>query len=181
MNTIRERLLEILRRDCLLHGWFKLASGAETDTYLDCRKLWRSPTLGVVSRVLLDLVEALSLSSFDTVGTLGAGRVLLGSFLTRWRMGFGIDLDGFCVRDQPKDHGVPALWDGWLKPGAHVLLLDDVLTSGSSLRRVERVVLDAGGCVIGACVLVDRQAQREPLPWPVRSVFTLAEIAGDGA
>jgi orotate phosphoribosyltransferase len=181
MNTIRERLLEILRRDCLLHGWFKLASGAETDTYLDCRKLWRSPTLGVVSRVLLDLVEALSLSSFDTVGTLGAGRVLLGSFLTRWRMGFGIDLDGFCVRDQSKDHGVPALWDGWLKPGAHVLLLDDVLTSGSSLRRVERVVLDAGGCVIGACVLVDRQAQHEPLPWPVRSVFTLAEIAGDGA
>jgi orotate phosphoribosyltransferase len=106
MNTIRERLLEILRRDCLLHGRFKLASGAETDTYLDCRKLWRSPTLGVVSRVLLDLVESLSFSSFDTVGTLGAGSVLLGSFLTRWRMGFGEDLDGFCLRDQPKDHGV---------------------------------------------------------------------------
>jgi orotate phosphoribosyltransferase len=181
MNTISERLLEILRRDCLLRGRFKLASGAETDTYLDCRKLWRSHSLGVVSRVLLDLVESLSFFPFDTVGALGAGSVLLGSFLTRWRMGFGEDLDGFCLRDQPKNHGVQSAVDGWLKPGAHVLLLDDVLTSGSSLRRVEKVVLEAGGCVVGACVLVDRQAQREPLPWPVRSVFTLAEIAGDGA
>jgi orotate phosphoribosyltransferase len=181
MNTIRERLLEILRHDCLFHGRFTLASGAETDTYLDCRKLWRSHNLGMVSRVLLHLVESLSISSFDTVGTIGAGSVLLSSFLTRWHLGFGGYLDGFCVRDQPKDHGVQSAVDGWLQPGAHVLLLDDVLTSGSSLRRVERVVLDAGGCVVGACVLVDRQAQREPLPWPVQSVFTLAEILGDGA
>jgi orotate phosphoribosyltransferase len=181
MKPIRERLLEILRRDCLLRGRFKLASGAETDTYLDCRKLWRSPSLGVVSRVLLDLVETLCLSWFDTVGTLGAGRVLLGSFLTRWRMRFRTDLDGFCLRDQPKHHGVQSAVDGWLKPGARILLLDDVLTSGDSLRRVEKVALEAGGCVVGACVLVDRQVQREPLPWPVQSVFTLAEIAGDGA
>jgi orotate phosphoribosyltransferase len=110
MNTIRERLLEILRRDCLLRGRFKLASGAETDTYLDCRKLWRSPTLGVVSRVLLDLVESLSFSSFDTVGTLGAGSVLLGSFLTRWRMGFGRTSTASVCATSRRTTGCKAPW-----------------------------------------------------------------------
>src|SRR4051812_11583476 len=197
MDTMRQRLLAVLREECLIRGHFKLHGGGETDTYIDCRKLWKSSVVRLVAGTLIDLVEEMPIK-LNTVGTIGVGgRSLLNTFLLGWRQFGSLDnrfnnIDGFCVRDRVKDHGVTTVEeakgentiDGCLDQGAKVLLLDDVLTTGKSLSKVEKVVKGRNGTVVGALVLVDRRNRvtreqlENSLPWPTRSVFTLEEIIG---
>ena len=47
-----------------------------------------------------------------------------------------------------------------VKPGERVLIVDDILTTGGSIREVMVAVTNQGGIVIGIGVLVDRSEQR---------------------
>ena len=47
-----------------------------------------------------------------------------------------------------------------INPGEHVLVVDDILTSGGSIREVITAVTKRGGRVIGVGVLVDRSTQK---------------------
>ncbi len=57
--------------------------------------------------------------------------------------------------------GIRGLKRGFeIKPGEHVLLVDDILTTGKSIREVIEVVEKARGQLIGIGVMVDR-SERE--------------------
>ena len=85
-------------------------------------------------------------------------------------------MEGFWVRKQPKPHGAGNLIEGI--PGAKVIIVDDVVTSGySALRAVEAV--RAEGCeVMMVLALVDRLAGAQELAGiEFRSVFTIEDFA----
>ena len=67
---------------------------------------------------------------------------------------------GLVTRSQTKDHGRMALVEGAdnVKPGVPVVLVDDVLTSGSSLVKAVDALRGAGYQVAHAVVLLDRGA-----------------------
>jgi orotate phosphoribosyltransferase len=72
---------------------------------------------------------------------------------------FGSDaaVDAFSVRKEAKDHGAGRVIEGNFKPGARVVIVEDVITSGDSARRAAEAVEGAGGKVLGIVAVVDRE------------------------
>ncbi|MDD5082170.1 MAG: orotate phosphoribosyltransferase [Dehalococcoidales bacterium] len=63
-----------------------------------------------------------------------------------------------------------------VKPGERVLVVDDILTTGSSIRQVLDAVQKQGGTVIGVSVLVDRSEQKVEFGVPLFSCLRSATI-----
>lgn len=87
--------------------------------------------------------------------TLGADPVAYALALTAQRR--GQLLDAFTVRKQPKEHGTGKRIEGCFAAGFPVVVVEDVLTTGSSARDAISAIESEGGHVLGVMALVDRQ------------------------
>jgi orotate phosphoribosyltransferase len=66
-------------------------------------------------------------------------------------------LDAFSVRTQPKDHGTGQRIEGCFAAGFPVVIVEDVLTTGSSAREAISAVQGEGGHVLGVLAVLDRE------------------------
>jgi orotate phosphoribosyltransferase len=86
----------------------------------------------------------------------------------------------FTVRKEAKAHGTGQLVEGPLRAGDHVVVVEDVITTGGSALRAAEAVRGAGGHVSGVLALVDREeGGREALGragFEVRSLTCASEI-----
>ncbi len=129
-------------------GEFTLASGEKSDLYIDVKRAWTDP------RRLLLLATALArrVGTVDRLAGMELGAVPL-VVATALRTGHPYVV----LRKAAKEHGTRQAFEGEIPPGARVLLIEDVATTGgSSLRSVE-IVRAAGGVVDRALVVVDRE------------------------
>ena len=91
-------------------------------------------------------------------------------------------IHGFLVRKSEKTHGTGRKIEGFLQPGARVVIVDDVCTTGGSTITAIEAAREAGMTVAGVLCLVDReQGGREKIEAicqgaPFLSVFTATEI-----
>jgi orotate phosphoribosyltransferase len=91
-------------------------------------------------------------------------------------------IHGFLVRKAEKTHGTGRKIEGFLKPGAHVVIVDDVCTTGGSTITAIEATREAGMIVAGVLCLVDReQGGRANIEAackgaPFISVFTATEV-----
>ena len=66
-------------------------------------------------------------------------------------------LRAFTVRKEAKSHGTGRLIEGPFREGDRVVVIEDVITTGSSALRAVDAVRAAGGIVSGVLALVDRE------------------------
>jgi orotate phosphoribosyltransferase len=91
-------------------------------------------------------------------------------------------IHGFLVRKSEKTHGTGRKIEGFLQPGARVVIVDDVCTTGGSTITAIEAAREAGMTVAGVLCLVDReQGGREKIEAacqgaPFYSVFTATEV-----
>jgi orotate phosphoribosyltransferase len=168
----RQRLLELLRQRSFERRKVTLASGKESDFYIDCK---RTALTGeghaLVGRCLYDLIARLRPAVRGVGGlTLGAdplaSAVALTSFLEyeRWRSdGLGgeppVLLDAFIVRKEPKGHGTGQWIEGRaaIPDESRVAVLEDVVTTGgSAMKAIERCRAEKLQ-VVACFALVDRE------------------------
>jgi orotate phosphoribosyltransferase len=151
----RAELIQLVRRDALKVGAFKLASGRESHYYLDCRKITLSAEGS--HTVATAICSALRNQQVDAIGglTMGAdpivGAVLALSAPIRTK-----PLRGFLVRKEVKGHGLGRLIEGTLRDGDRVAIIEDVTTTGESALRAAKVVQEVGGIVDVVISIVDR-------------------------
>jgi orotate phosphoribosyltransferase len=91
----------------------------------------------------------------------------------------GAVLEGFFVRKQAKDHGSQKRVEGRVEAGQRVLIIDDVLTTGTSAEQAVLAAEQAGLVVAGVACIVDRQqGAREKFEgrYPFSSLFTSADL-----
>ena len=89
---------------------------------------------------------------FDAVGGLTLGADALAAAIA-----VVSGADWFIVRKEPKNRGTNRLVEGkQIASGDQVLLVDDVVTTGSSMLRAFDAVVDTGAQVVAAVTLVDR-------------------------
>lgn len=88
-------------------------------------------------------------------------------------------LDWFSVRSEPKDHGLQKLIEGAeLGRSDRVLLTDDVVSTGASLRNAFDTVRSTGAEIIAIMPLVDRAgvAEQKFAGVPYFPLFTYDEL-----
>ena len=64
-----------------------------------------------------------------------------------------------------------------IKPGEKVLIVDDIFTTGSSVREVMEAVNKSGGKIVGVGVLVDRSSKPVDLGVPFYACHRSEEVA----
>lgn len=154
--SARGRLRQLLAERSFRTGTFTLASGVESDYYIDCRATtMHAEGLALLGEAGLEAMEELGWEP-DLVGglTMGADPIAYAMAAESWRRGKPVH--AFSVRKQPKRHGTGQRIEGCFEPGARVVVVEDVITSGGSALQVCEVIAQAGGQVVGVLALVDR-------------------------
>lgn len=152
---------EALRRLLLEKAYEKkkvtLASGQESDFYVDCRQVTlHGAGARLVGRVLLERVRQ---SGAQAVGgpTLGADPMVTAVSMTAAIA--GLDIPAFIVRKAEKGHGMQNRIEGAgnLRRGMKVAIIEDVVTTASSTFTAIDAARQAGLEVARVVCLVDRE------------------------
>ena len=154
---LRNTLKDLLLSRSVRRGDFVLASGRHSSFYIDARLTTMSGDgLAVIGGLGLHRLAARGWAPRAVGGlTLGADPIAYALALTARRR--GQLLDAFTVRKQPKDHGTGKRIEGCFVAGSAVVVVEDVLTTGSSAREAITTVEREGGHVLGVLAVVDRQ------------------------
>ena len=151
----RAVLVKLLATLSYRKGTFRLASGRESDFYVDVKQtVFRAEGSRAVGELLCDRLEA---HGIDLVGGMAVGAVPLVSIALSAAAGRGYALDGFFVRKDVKDHGTAQKLDGRFRADARIALVEDVVTTGASTIMAIDAVEAAGGKVALIVTVVDRE------------------------
>ena len=136
---------------------FKLASGATSPFYVDCRVLMAHPRpRALVAQLAFDALKGLPV---DCIGGLELGAISIATAISDEAHRSKKDWRTFVVRKQAKDHGTGKVMEGGAQAGDRAVVVDDVLTSGGSVIKAVQAAREAGLKVSHALVIVDRQEQ----------------------
>jgi orotate phosphoribosyltransferase len=176
-GAFRARLLELLKAHAYRKGEFTLASGRKSDFFIDCKQVaLRAEGHFLVGKVLLSVLK--DFFPLDAVAAVAMGGCPLASAVSTVSHMEGHGIDALFIRKERKDHGTGQRIDGLgaLSGRGRVAVLEDVLTTGGSLRFAVEQVLAAGHEVVAAVVLVNREeggdAVAGAMAVPVVSIFS---------
>jgi len=124
------------------------------------------------------LYEATADLTFEAIGGLEVGAIpMAAAALTAFHR-HGRTLEGFFVRKQAKSHGSQELVEGQVGKGDHVVVIDDVLTTGGSVVKAIEAVEAKGATVARVVCICDRlQGAGEALAkYDFRPLFTIRDF-----
>jgi orotate phosphoribosyltransferase len=156
-------LLNLIATHSFRLGDFTLASGQKSDYYIDCRTTTLHAEGGRLSGLVLYDLIAEHFPQTEAVGglTMGADPLVSNTAsASAWHhLHHHRDplVHGFLVRKAEKNHGTGRRLEGFHKPGAHVVIVDDVCTTGGSTITAIEATQESGMNVIGVLCLVDRE------------------------
>lgn len=130
-------------------GHFLLTSGLHSDNYMQCAQILQFPHY--TEMLCRDIAEYFSGDGVETVIGPALGGITIAYEVAR-------HLNARALFTE-RENGAMALRRGFsIAPGERVLIVEDVITTGGSVREVQKVVEDAGGIVVGVGTFVDRTA-----------------------
>jgi orotate phosphoribosyltransferase len=160
MITPRERLRSLIEQRCLItDANFKLSTGQSSSFYFDCKAITLiGEGLSLIADQLLEEVETFPEAPTAIGGlTLGADFITSAVILRAFEMGKPL-VYGSIVRKEPKKHGTRNKIENQLSAGTRIVVIDDVITTGSSTRKACEEFLQAGYKIVGILAVVDREA-----------------------
>lgn len=187
----RASLLTILARLSFRLGDFTLASGAKSDYYIDCRTTTLDAEGGRLCGILMAAMLRAHAPHAEAVGglTMGAdplvSNIATASAYRRQQHPDSPLIHGFLVRKAQKAHGTGRQIEGYVRKGAHAVVVDDVCTTGGSTITAIDAVRAASMHVAAVLCLVDRQqGGREHIEAatqgaPFAALFTAADVRAE--
>jgi len=150
-----KRILELAHETgALLYGEFTLASGKKSDHYFEGKRLTLSPEGAYqVGKAVFDELAEIDV---EAIGGLAMGAFPMITAVALVSHQEGKPIPSFIVREQPKEHGTQRKIEGHFKEGSRVAIVDDVITTGGSVRKAIEAVEAANCKVVKVIVLVDR-------------------------
>ena len=161
----KERALEILKEaGVLLEGHFLLTSGRHSGRYLQCARIFRN------TRYSEELCAALAAHFKDDRVDIVIGPAL-GAVQMAYEVSRALGCENFFAE---REDGSMTLRRGFaIEPGQRVLVVEDVVTTGGSVREVLEIVRQAGGEIVGVGSIVDRTGGRIDFGVPFHSVISM--------
>jgi orotate phosphoribosyltransferase len=155
--TTRERLVALLRERSFERKRVVLASGRESDFFIDCKQaVLTAEGHALVGELMFEALDALP--RCDAIAGVELGGCPLASAVSLTSFVRGRPLPALYVRKEVKDHGSRRLVEGdrSMTPGMAVVILEDVITTGGSTLKAVEKLTTAGAAVVGVVALVDR-------------------------
>lgn len=161
----QEQVLEIFARTgVLLEGHFRLTSGLHAAKYLQCAQLLQYPNeAGPLCEQLADYFR-------DAGATVVAGPAT-GGIILAYEVAKSLGVKNIFGE---RENGVMTFRRGFkVEPTDKVLVLEDVVTTGGSVKELIECVRQAGAEVIGVASLVNRSGGRVDFGVPFKSLVNL--------
>ncbi|WP_233188214.1 orotate phosphoribosyltransferase [Actinomyces qiguomingii] len=185
-DSHRARLSELIRELAVVRGKVTLASGMESDFYVDMRRATlHHEAAPLIGHVMLDMLEEAGLGTedVDAVGGLTMGADPVATAMLHAAASRGLDLDAFVVRKAAKDHGMKRRIEGPDVVGRNVVVLEDTSTTGGSPLEAVAALREAGAKVLAVAVIVDRatgaRERIEAAGLPYYAALGLADLGLD--
>lgn len=123
---------------------FNWASGWKAPIYCDNRKLLSYPKArAVITKGLARLISS-SYSNVDVIAGVATGAIAWGVLVAE-----ELGKPFVYVRPKPKDHGTGARIEGEIAPDANVVVVEDLISTGSSSLSAAECLSAAGANVLG--------------------------------
>ena len=146
----------------MLEGHFLLTSGRHSNRYMQCAKLFQYPEYSEM--ICKDLAGRFAGQKIDMVVGPAVGGIIMSYEMARQ---FNVP-NIFAERE----NGAMTLRRGFSIPeGAKVLVVEDVVTTGGSVREVMDIVAEAKAEVVGVCVVVDRSGGKIDFGVPFEAAY----------
>src|SRR4029453_14321781 len=143
-----EQLASRIAEVALLRGEFTLRSGRKSNYYLDKYRFETQPdVLAELGKLLAERVTV------DTDRIAGAE---LGAVPLAAAAGMAANKPFVFIRNQKKDYGTAKLIEGGLEKGDHVMIVEDVLTTGGQVLEAVKTLQDAGAKIERIVAVIDR-------------------------
>ncbi|MEB3245278.1 MAG: orotate phosphoribosyltransferase [Vampirovibrionales bacterium] len=178
----RSQLLTLLKTHAVKRGHFTLASGKTSSVYLDTRQVSISAEGGWLIGWLFEALLAQMPNTVDAVGGMALGAAPLTSAVLSQSVNAGRPFKaGFLVRPNAKAHGTQQVIEGTLAPWMRIALLEDVITTGGSLKKALHAIKQRypDVCVSAIFAVVDRRSEAEaatPITQPEIPLISLFQM-----
>lgn len=162
MKATPDRTIDLLKRTgALLEGHFRLSSGRHSDRYCQCAKLLEHPAYA--EEVGESLAGLFRKQGIDVVVAPALGGIIIGHEVAR-------ALGARSIFAERQD-GTMTLRRGFaLESGSRVLVVEDVVTTGGSVREVADLARRDGAVVVGFGFILDRSGVTLDLGAPARAL-----------
>jgi len=154
-EEMKAELCKILVKiGALKFGAFKLAGGKMSPYYIDLRIVPSFPdAFQKVCDLYVKLIKTdVGSNNFRRIAGIPTAGIPFASIIA-----YHLKKPFFYIRQRTKLHGRGRRIEGIIMPGDRVLLIDDLITSGKSLRNAATATRAEGGVISDAAVLVDRE------------------------
>ena len=149
-----KKSLNILKKtNALLEGHFVLSSGLHTSKYIQCAKLLSFPSKAeMICKSLSNKIRK-TFKNFDIILAPAMGGIIIGYEIGRLLKKETI----FCERVKGKF----TLRRGfYIKKGARVLIIEDVITTGKSSLECVKLIKKANAKLLGFASIIDRSSKK---------------------
>ncbi|MCQ2559280.1 MAG: orotate phosphoribosyltransferase, partial [Clostridia bacterium] len=152
----------------MLTGHVKLTSGRHSDQYFQCALVLQHPQY--CQKLCQTLAEKFAGAMVDTV--IGPA---MGGIIVAYEVARSLGVRSIFAE---RENGNMTLRRGFaLQPGEKVLVVEDVITTGGSVREVIELVKAAGAEVVGAGVLVNRSGGQADLAVRTAAMLELQAVS----
>lgn len=173
METKKEFFLECYKLGIIKFGRFTLKSGIESPFYVDLRPLASDPK--ILKKLANYLLDMLPLDNFD---------LICGVPYAALPMATAMSLESYLPliikRKEAKQYGTKKILEGIFTKGQNCLLVEDVITSGTSLLETIPEIENEGITVSDIVVVLDRQQGGKEIleskGFRVHPLFTISEV-----
>ncbi len=153
MEFVKEFAIFLYKNNIIRFGNFTLASGKNSSYYVDLRLIPSYPHQfrKMIKNLQNLIVEKTGLNDFDCLASVPTGGLVVTSALA-----IEIIKPLIYVRSKPKEHGTTKSIEGKISAGMKVVMIDDVMTTGTSVLNGINQLKEAELLVSDLYVIINR-------------------------
>ena len=153
MEFVKEFAIFLFKNNIIKFGNFTLSSGKKSSYYIDLRLVPSFPHQfrKMIKNLQKLIIEKIGLDNFDSLVSIPTGGLIIGSALAIETVKPLI-----YVRNKPKDYGTAKSLEGKILSGMQVMMIDDVVTTGTSILNGIKQLKAEGLSISNACVIINR-------------------------
>ena len=153
MEFVKEFATFLYKNDVIKFGNFTLASGKDSSYYIDLRLVPSFPHQfrKMIKNLQNLIIEKIGLDDFDSLASVPTGGLVVTSALAIETVKPLI-----YVRNKPKEHGTTKSIEGKISAGMKVVMVDDVMTTGTSVLNGIKQLKESGLSISDVFVIINR-------------------------